>query len=108
MACTTFGWECPVEQTAIPAAKSRKRLPSTSVTTSPDPDSATSGYARVSEGLATASSRAMSARAFGPGSSVWMCGAVSRAAAGEVVASMVVMWCSTPGSERRVLPAHLG
>ena len=30
-------------QTAMPAAKSRKRLPSTSVTTMPEPDSATSG-----------------------------------------------------------------
>jgi hypothetical protein len=38
-----LGWEWPVEQTAIPAAKSRKRLPSTSVTIIPAPDSATSG-----------------------------------------------------------------
>jgi hypothetical protein len=43
MAATTFGCEWPVEQTAIPAAKSRNRLPSTSVTVAPDPDAATSG-----------------------------------------------------------------
>ena len=51
----------------------------------------------------------MIARAFGPGSSVTMWGAIgSGAAAAEDVASMVVMrWC-TPWSERRVLPAHLG
>jgi hypothetical protein len=43
MAATTFGCEWPVEQTAMPAAKSRKRLPSTSVTLMPEPDSATRG-----------------------------------------------------------------
>jgi hypothetical protein len=43
MAATTLGCEWPVEQTAMPAAKSRNRLPSTSVTTIPAPDSATSG-----------------------------------------------------------------
>jgi hypothetical protein len=109
IAATTFGWAWPVAQTAMPAAKSRNRLPSTSVTTMPEPDSATSGYARVSDGLATASSRAMISRAFGPGSSVTMRGAVgSEAAACEGLASMVVMRWGTPGSERRVLPAHLG
>jgi hypothetical protein len=68
----------------MPAAKSRNRLPSTSVTIIPLPDSATSGYARVSDGLATASSRAMISRPFGPGSSVTMCGAAGfRAASAE-------------------------
>ena len=41
IAATTFGCEWPVEQTAMPAAKSRNRLPSTSVTTHPTPVSAT-------------------------------------------------------------------
>jgi hypothetical protein len=43
IAATTFGCEWPVEATAMPAAKSRKRFPSTSVTTIPEPVSATSG-----------------------------------------------------------------
>ena len=70
----TFGCAWPVEQTAMPAAKSRKRLPSTSATDL----GAGLGDERVGagrDGLATASSRAMIARAFGPGSSVTMCGA---------------------------------
>ena len=43
MAATTSGWQWPVATTAIPAAKSRYRLPSTSWTTAPRAVSTTSG-----------------------------------------------------------------
>jgi hypothetical protein len=44
---TISGWQCPVAQTAIPAAKSRKTFPSGSSTAMPRPRTATSGYERV-------------------------------------------------------------
>src|SRR5258708_27702287 len=50
MAATTRGCECPVVTTAMPAVKSRNRLPSTSVTQQPLPRSITNGYARVKLG----------------------------------------------------------
>jgi hypothetical protein len=50
----------------------------------------------------------MIARALGPGSSVMMCGVGAWEAGGDEGTSMVVMSYSTPDSERRVLPAHLG
>ena len=43
MAFTTSGCETPVEFTAMPAAQSRKTLPSTSSTTAPSPRAITSG-----------------------------------------------------------------
>jgi hypothetical protein len=46
-AATTSGCEWPVELTAMPAAQSRKTLPSTSSTIAPHPRAMTSGYARV-------------------------------------------------------------
>src|SRR6266436_5005652 len=60
----------------MPAAQSRKTLPSTSSTVAPDPRSMTSGYPRVYDGDTTVLSRAMRAVAFGPGSGVLMSGAV--------------------------------
>jgi hypothetical protein len=71
MAFTTAGCECPVDVTAMPAAQSRKRLPSTSSTDDPVPREITSGYPRVYDGETTALSRAMIALAFGPGSGVF-------------------------------------
>jgi hypothetical protein len=38
MAATTWGWQCPVEVTAIPAEKSRYSAPSTVVTYEPEPE----------------------------------------------------------------------
>src|SRR5712692_2473364 len=70
MAATTRGWECPVVTTAMPAVKSRNRLPSTSVTQQPLPWSITNGYARVKLGDIARASRAISSAAFGPGSGV--------------------------------------
>ena len=43
MAATTSGWQWPVAVTAMPAVKSRNRLPSTSSMTAPLPRSTTSG-----------------------------------------------------------------
>jgi hypothetical protein len=43
IARTTSGCETPVELTAIPAAQSRNRLPSTSSTTAPSPRAMTKG-----------------------------------------------------------------
>ena len=43
IALTTSGCETPVEFTAIPAAQSRKTLPSTSSTSAPSPRAITSG-----------------------------------------------------------------
>ena len=43
MAATTCGWQWPVVVTAMPAVKSRNRLPSTSVTQQPSPRSITNG-----------------------------------------------------------------
>src|SRR5579863_7066698 len=67
-AATTFGCEWPVEATAIPAVKSRNRLPSTSVTQQPSPLSITNGYERVKLGDIALASRAIRAAALGPGS----------------------------------------
>src|ERR1700704_2629289 len=77
IAATTLGWEWPVVTTAMPAVKSRNRLPSTSVTQHPSPLSMTKGYARVKLGDIARASRAISAAAFGPGSGVLMRGFTS-------------------------------
>jgi hypothetical protein len=58
----------------MPAAKSRNRLPSMSSTVSPSPRTGTIGYARGRLGDVQVSSNSTWARAFGPGSSVTMCG----------------------------------
>ena len=42
-AATTAGCECPSEQTAIPARKSRYSTPSTSVSTQPEPEANSTG-----------------------------------------------------------------
>src|SRR5262245_27440058 len=75
IAATTSGCECPVELTAIPAAPSRNRLPSTSSTIAPSPRAMTKGYERVYDGDTTAPSRSISALARGPGNEVLMSGA---------------------------------
>src|SRR6476646_10228228 len=74
IARTTSGCEWPVELTAMPAAQSRKTLPSTSSTIAPQPRSITSGYPRVYDGDTTVLSRSISALAFGPGSAVLISG----------------------------------
>src|SRR6478609_2068545 len=74
IARTTSGCEWPVELTAMPAAQSRKTLPSTSSTIAPQPRSITSGYPRVYDGDTTDLSRSISALAFGPGSAVLISG----------------------------------
>src|SRR6266567_1811523 len=79
MAATTRGCECPVVTTAMPAVKSRKQLPSTSVTQQPRPWSITNGYVRVKLGDIALASRAMRAEALGPGSGVWISGRRSAA-----------------------------
>src|SRR2546427_1867162 len=63
----------------MPAVKSRKRLPSTSVTQRPWPWSITNGYARVKLGAIARVSRAMSSAALGPGRGVWIDGRRSAA-----------------------------
>src|SRR5919198_661818 len=70
MASTTAGCAWPVDATAMPALKSRNRLPSTSSTTQPAPRLGTNSYARGSEGLVSWRSRSMISRARGPGISV--------------------------------------
>src|SRR5690242_21654073 len=70
IASTTFGWQCPVEQTAMPAAKSRNEFPSTSSTIAPWPFLATNAYSRVSDGDMYFASAAITCCAFGPGSAV--------------------------------------
>src|ERR1017187_8776911 len=67
MASTTRGWQCPVATTAIPALKSRKRLPSTSWTMAPAALSTTIGYPRVYEDDTARASRSMIVLARGPG-----------------------------------------
>src|SRR5260370_36062354 len=79
MAATASGWQCPVETTAMPAEKSRKRLPSTSSITAPRPRFATSGYERVYEGEIHLLSASTIRRALGPGIFVWGLGAFSQA-----------------------------
>ena len=67
IALTTLGWQCPALVTAIPAVKSRKRLPSRSSTIAPFARLMTSGYMRVYDGDMTRSSRASHSAARGPG-----------------------------------------
>jgi hypothetical protein len=59
-----------VDVTAIPAFRSRKRLPSTSSTIDPAPRIGTKGYARGRDGDVTLRSRSIRAIASGPGTSV--------------------------------------
>src|SRR5260370_1329490 len=70
MAATTYGWQWPVEVTAMPAEKSKNSLPSTSSITMPRPRLATKGYERVYEGDMYCSSAARMRVALGPGSAV--------------------------------------
>jgi hypothetical protein len=51
-------------------------FPSTSLTTQPDPDSATRGYDLIAELEITAASLSISARAFGPGGVTTIFGAL--------------------------------
>src|SRR5256885_15455193 len=74
IAATTLGCEWPVVTTAMPAVKSRKRLPSTSVTQQPCPRSMTNGEARVKLADIAFESRSMRAAALGPGSGVLISG----------------------------------
>src|SRR5271154_3388869 len=74
MAATTSGWQWPVDATAMPAVKSKKRLPSTSSIVEPKPRATTKGYIRVYDGDITRASRASQAAAFGPGKPVTSCG----------------------------------
>src|SRR5712691_10657242 len=83
IAATTRGWECPVVTTAMPAVKSRNRLPSTSVTQQPRPRSITNGYARVKLGDIAFESRAIHSAALGPGRGVWIRGRRSAAMPGD-------------------------
>src|ERR1700757_5476253 len=76
MAATTWGWQCPVEVTAMPAEKSKNSLPSTSVTTMPRPLLATSGYDRVYDGEMYCSSPSSTRLAFGPGRAVLILGPI--------------------------------
>src|ERR1700739_1753720 len=76
MAATTFGWQWPVEQTAMPAAKSRKVFPSASSTIAPQARSAANGYSRVSEGDMYFASYAITSFALGPGSAVLILGSL--------------------------------
>src|SRR5436189_6188542 len=82
IALTTAGCEWPVEFTAMPAAQSRKTLPSTSSTIEPHPRSMTSGYPRVYDGETTLLSRSMLAFALGPGRGVVIGAALVRVAGG--------------------------
>src|SRR6266508_4005176 len=93
MAALTSGWPCPAATTAMPALKSRNRLPSTSSSTQPRPRLTTSGYRRVSDGLVTISSRAMMSAAIGPGSSVRRSGAVDWAVRSVVADVSVIVMC---------------
>ena len=71
---TTDGWLWPVLHTAIPAAKSRNRLPSTSQIFAP---LAVRHHERIVariRGRDDRASRASRPRAFGPGNSVLICG----------------------------------
>src|SRR5208283_2201018 len=74
MAATTWGWQWPVEVTAMPAEKSKNSLPSTSVTTMPRPLLATSGYDRVYDGEMYFSSPSSTRLALGPGRAVLILG----------------------------------
>src|SRR5882762_5210097 len=70
IASTTLGWQWPVEQTAMPAAKSKKAFPSISSTIAPWPFLATSGYSRVNDGDMNFASSSITLLACGPGSSM--------------------------------------
>src|ERR1700733_7477149 len=74
MAATTWGWQWPVEVTAMPAEKSKNSLPSTSVTTMPRPLFTTSGYERVYDGERILSSPCSTRLALGPGRAVLIWG----------------------------------
>src|SRR5215467_4631545 len=74
MAATTSGWQCPVEQTAMPEEKSRNSLPSTSSIMQPRPRRTTSGYERVYDGEIISVSRRTMLSALGPGSLPLTCG----------------------------------
>src|SRR4029450_8620010 len=74
IASTTRGCEWPVAQTATPALKSRKMLPSTSSIIAPFARLMTSGYGRVYEGEMDFASRSTISLAFGPGNSVLIFG----------------------------------
>src|SRR5262245_72008 len=74
IASTTRGCECPVEQTATPALKSRKMLPSTSSIIAPFARLMTNGYGRVYEGEMYFASRSTISLALGPGNSVLIWG----------------------------------
>src|SRR5580658_360938 len=76
MAATTWGWQWPVEVTAMPAEKSKNSFPSTSVTTMPRPCLATSGYERVYDGEMYLLSPSSTRFAFGPGRAVLIFGPV--------------------------------
>src|SRR5262245_33399606 len=74
IASTTRGCECPVAQTATPALKSRKMLPSTSSIIAPFARLMTNGYGRVYEGEMYFVSRSTISLALGPGNSVLIWG----------------------------------
>src|SRR5258707_3432778 len=101
MAATTFGWQCPVEQTAIPAAKSRKVFPSGSSTMAPEARSATSGESRVSEGDIYFASYAITSFALGPGNAVLILGSLV-----SVAVIMISPECVSPGIRRKSVVAE--
>src|SRR5215467_14560089 len=100
MAATTFGWQCPVETTAIPAEKSRNSLPSMSSTITPRPRLATSGYERVYDGEIYFASPCRTACALGPGSLVLILGPALEIAcvAMFILFSVVACGCLRPGA----------
>src|SRR6267378_2801084 len=87
MASTTLGWQWPVEQTAMPAAKSRKAFPSISSTMAPRPFLATSGYSRVNDGDMNFASSSITLLACGPGSSM--------SSRGNFVSAAVIIFLSS-------------
>src|SRR5580692_273423 len=89
MAATTWGWQWPVEVTAMPAEKSKNSFPSTSVTTMPRPCLATSGYERVYDGEMYLLSPSSTRFAFGPGRAVLILGPI-RVWVGMASSKMVV------------------
>src|SRR5579864_2799016 len=91
MAATTWGWQCPVETTAMPAEKSRNSLPSTSSTITPRPRFATNGYDRVYDGERYFASPCKTRCACGPGSRVLMLGPPALMAGAVEVRFVAVM-----------------
>src|SRR5437867_7330605 len=73
-AFTTSGWQWPVETVEMPAAKSRKRLPSTSSTTMPWARATTRGTSLLRFCDTVLASRAMNSLARGPGRGVTIFG----------------------------------